>query len=102
MSKEEIIRQILDDGASSKKLAMIESILQDECPEQHTDLPQGFLNVKSACEFLGGISRTTLWKLRKRGLNAYSIGTRVLFKADELIEHIRSLTPRMNCSLEPI
>lgn len=45
-----------------------------------TDLPKLVFTIPETCQLLGGISRSTLWKLcRARRLKPVRIGRRVLF-----------------------
>jgi len=48
----------------------------------------GYMAIKDACKYLGGVSRTYLWSARKNGLKFYQIGSRVVFKSMDLDEYI--------------
>lgn len=47
------------------------------------------MTIDEICEYLR-ISRSTLWRLRKRGLPCFKLGTRVLFNKEDVDEWIKS------------
>lgn len=46
------------------------------------------MSIVEACEYLGGISRSTLFHLLKEGLPSYTIGSRRFFTKDSLDKFI--------------
>ena len=46
------------------------------------------ISIAEACEYLGGISRSTLFHLLKEGLPSYTIGSRRFFTKESLDEFI--------------
>ena len=63
----------------------------------------GYFNIKTAqmkrqmisittlCQLLGGVSRYTIYRLRKKGkIRSYKIGGRVMFKETEVLEFIEN------------
>ncbi len=50
----------------------------------------GLKNVRGIMDFLGGVSRTKVWKMRKDGMPSYKIGSRVFFDAIECLEWLKS------------
>ena len=49
---------------------------------------EGFMSVKDAMSFLGGISRVHLWQCRKKGLPSHMVGNRVVFLRKELSDWV--------------
>ena len=55
----------------------------------YSEAPRALVNVKAARELLGGISRPTLSRIRRRGeLAEVKIGRRVFFRPDDLDDYI--------------
>lgn len=54
-----------------------------------TSSPQKFLTVKETMTHLGNLSRTGLWKLRRKGLPHYRIGAKLVFKPEEVEDWLR-------------
>ncbi|OGV35864.1 MAG: hypothetical protein A2X48_14700 [Lentisphaerae bacterium GWF2_49_21] len=53
--------------------------------EETKPADDGFMSVKEAMKFLGGISRPHLWKCRReRALPSHMVGERVVFSRKEL------------------
>ncbi|MEI6425215.1 MAG: helix-turn-helix domain-containing protein [Lentisphaerota bacterium] len=50
---------------------------------------EGFMSVKDAMAFLGGISRVHLWQCRiKKGLPSHTVGGRIVFSSKELSDWV--------------
>jgi hypothetical protein len=47
-----------------------------------------FISGPDACIYAGGITRTTLWRWRKQGLQSYSVGGRRLYRTTDLDKFI--------------
>ena len=80
--RESLIKAVLDPDVSVEKIRQSLCILQGR--DMGKEKVTGYLSMKDAAEFLGGISRIHLWRLRGQGLPSYRLGSRVVFKTDEL------------------
>ena len=88
-SKDNLIATIATEDLSDEQIALIESIASGRVKE----LPAttgGFLSIKAAQAYLGGVSRTFIWALSKDGLRMHRVGRRVLLKAFEIDAFIAS------------
>ena len=82
-TRTELARASLDPGVADVKImAAWEAIKGDEKAPVKNE--RRFLSNKEARQFLGDVSRTSLWRLVKKGLSVYQLGGRQLFKADDL------------------
>ncbi len=72
------------DIPSTKIDAALSVILSEAAPATS----EKFYNVRSACEYMGGISRVHLWVLRRRGLKTFNAGGRVLLRKIDMDEFV--------------
>lgn len=47
-----------------------------------------FFNNSDTMRFCGNISRTTLWRWRKKGLRSYKVGNHRLYRASDIVDFI--------------
>ncbi len=90
MTKDE---QVVVSTIASGKATQLQTRKMRAVLESKDEIPvpsRGFTDVCGAMAFMGDISRTELWKLRKAGLPSYKIGSRVLFHPSELEDWIRN------------
>jgi len=81
----ELARAALDPATPPERIAAALATLKGGNPEHRTEEMRSFISENDARRFLGNISRTAIWKLRKRGgLKAYRLGRRVVYAPGDL------------------
>lgn len=83
-----VIRAALD--APPESLTMALDALQGNASRPAVEPRRGLLDIDATRAWLGGISRTTLWRHRRHGLKTIILGGRVLFREQDLIEFVES------------
>ncbi len=69
--------------------------IDDYCREKKIDVPRRMLDTAATCDFLGGISRMTLWRLVREGkLPVCRIGRRNVFDPVDLAEFVERTKKR--------
>lgn len=89
MSKrDDVIRALVaPDKISEEKLEQVLSVIKGVEPNKM----EGFLDDRTARQFCGNVSRSTLWQWRKKnGLKFYSVGGRRFYKSEDLEKFIES------------
>ncbi len=80
--QQQIFEKTLSPGISPEKLDAALAALNGE--NEHNKGSAGFISEKQARAYLGGISRTNLWRWSKTGLKSYSVNRRKLYKTTDL------------------
>ncbi len=69
--------------------------IDDYAAEKGIDVPRKMLDTAATCDFLGGISRMTLWRLvREHKLPVCRIGSRNVFDPVDLAEFVERTKKR--------
>ena len=70
--REELVREALSATPENTRRAL--AALRSEEKPQAAAEPQGLIDVAGAMSYMGGISRTSLWRLRRNGLRSILVG----------------------------
>jgi len=93
--KEKLLKLVLGKNLSEEKLDEVILLLSGKVPlvvPVNKSGGVGFISETQAREYLGGISRSTLWIWRKDGLKSYMHRGRRLFKPADLDDFILNST----------
>jgi hypothetical protein len=81
-NREMLLKTALEPNVPEEKLELALRILQGR--DIRKQEVSGYLSVRDLSKYLGGVSRISLWELRKRGFPYYRLGGRILFKPAEI------------------
>lgn len=82
-----LIESAINPSVTKERLRAAIAVLEGD---QTTEtVPAGFISVTQARTFLGGISRTNLWKCGKTGLKSYGLGRRRLYLIADLNDFVK-------------
>ena len=92
-TKDRLMRKLVTEDITDEKLEAAYMVLQGRDAKLTEEAPRGFLSVKDAQKYAGGISRSTLWNWVRQGLKTHHVGGRCLFLSKEIDEFILSRPP---------
>jgi hypothetical protein len=84
----QVVRAAMDEQVPKTRLQQAFTVLMGENLEPPTPGREGFLSDSNACTYLGGISRSSLWRYRGMGLKYHKLCGRVVYKPNELDEFV--------------
>lgn len=85
--KNAVISRAIDPSTPTENLEYALAILTGK-RKIDEECPFGFLSDEEACDYCGGISHSTLWTWRKKGLISYQVGGRRLYRQKDIDSYI--------------
>lgn len=90
--RELLIKAALDAMSATRIAAAIDALSGND----KGDVRESYISEKEARKYIGGITRTSIYRFRKKGLRWYSTGGRVLYKKSDLDEFVNDRTNLMD------
>jgi len=89
----DLARAALDPSISEVRIAAAINALSGN---DKGNVRESYISEKDARKYLGNITRTSIYRFRKKGLRSYSTGGRVLYKKSDLDEFVNDRTNLLN------